>query len=158
MTWIILLFSAGLLLLLAEVLVPGGILGAVGGVMLLAASALSYHTFGPAGGSAAVAVALVLTVLAFYLEFRVLPRTAAGKRAFLRHEITATSSAYGPEALDLIGATAESATVLSPSGYVTISGKRYEAFCQTGFVPPGTELRVVSADAFRIVVTPVSPT
>ena len=157
MTWILLLFFAGLLLLLTEVLVPGGILGVIGGLLLLGASVLSYTEFGPTGGSLAVAAALMFTVLAFYLEFRVLPRTAAGKRAFLSHEIKATSSAYGPEAIDLVGATAESVTVLAPSGYVTIAGKRYEAFCQSGFVPVGTELRVVSADAFRLVVAPVSP-
>lgn len=154
MTWIVLLFAAGLLMLLAEVLVPGGILGTVGGIMLLIGSLLSYLTFGATGGSIAITAALALTALAFYLEFRVLPRTKAGRRAFLHHQITATSSTYGPEAASLVGSNATAATTLAPSGYVTIGTHRYEAFCRTGYATQGTKLRVISADSFRIIVTP----
>lgn len=156
MTWIVLLFAAGLLLLLTEVLVPGGILGAIGGVLLLAGSLLSFATFGTTGGIVAVAAATVLVLLAFYLEFRILPRTAAGKRAFLSHEITATASTYGPEALQLVGSAATAATTLAPSGYITVNQQRYEAFCQTGFASAGTPLTVISADNFRLVVRPIT--
>ncbi len=154
MTLIILLFALGIALLAAEVLVPGAVLGTIGGLMMFAACVLSFLRLGPAGGSIAVAAALSLTAITLYLEFRWLPKTAVGKRAFLTREITGVSAALGAEARELIGKSAEAVTMLSPSGYVRIDGKRYEAFCQSGQVPAGAVLDVVGADNFRLIVSP----
>ena len=43
--------------------------------------------------------------------------------------------------------------MLSPSGYIMIDGKRYEAFCQSGQVPAGAALEVIGADNFRLIVS-----
>ena len=141
MTLIILLFALGIVLLAVEVIVPGGILGSIGGLMMFGGCVMSFLEFGTGGGIVAVTVALALAVLALYIEFRVLPKTAIGKRAFLTREITGVSAAFGEEARDLIGKSAEALTMLSPSGYIRIDGKRYEAFCQSGQVPAGAVAR-----------------
>ena len=91
--------------------------------------------------------------MAIYLEFYILPKTKWGKRAFLTAEVTGVSAAYGPDAQEMVGKSAEAITVLSPSGYILVDGKRFEAFCQSGQVPPGTALEVVGADNFRLIVT-----
>ena len=46
--------------------------------------------------------------------------------------------------------------MLSPSGYIRVEGKRYEAFCQSGQAPAGTPLEVVGADNFRLIVSPTN--
>lgn len=153
MTLVILLFGLGILLLAVEVIVPGGILGSLGGLLMFAACVVSFREFGTAGGMLAVASALVLTTLALVVEFVILPRTPMGRRAFLKTEITATSAAYGDEAKALVGKSGEALTLLSPSGYVMIDGHRYEAFSESGQVPPGAALRVVGADNFRLIVS-----
>jgi membrane-bound serine protease (ClpP class) len=153
MTLVILLFSLGILLLAVEVIVPGGILGSIGGLMMFGGCVAAFMRYGTGGGIIAVTVAVALAVLAFYIEFRVLPNTSVGRRAFLTREITAVSSAFGSEARELIGKSAEALTMLSPSGYVRIDGKRYEAFCQSGQVPAGTPLEVTGADNFRLIVS-----
>lgn len=153
MTLIILLFAIGLLLLVVEVIVPGGILGTAGGLLMFGGCVAAFLKYGTGGGLIALAVALAATAVTFYFEFRVLPRTAVGKRAFLEKEITGVSAAFGDEARDLIGKSAVALTMLSPSGYIQIDGKRYEAFCQTGQVPAGTPLEVTGADNFRLIVT-----
>jgi membrane-bound serine protease (ClpP class) len=158
MTLVILLFALGIVLLAVEVIVPGGILGALGGLLMLGGCVASFVEFGTGGGLLAVAAAALLAGTAFFIEFRVLPRTAAGKRAFLKAEITGTSAAFGAEAQALVGKSAEALTMLSPSGYIRIDGQRYEAFCQAGQVPAGTLLRVVGADNFRLIVSPSNPT
>ncbi|MCX6868990.1 MAG: NfeD family protein [Verrucomicrobia bacterium] len=89
----------------------------------------------------------------FYLEFRVLPRTRIGRRAFLTSEITGVSAAFGAEARALIGKSAEALTMLSPSGYIRVDGQRYEAYCQSGQVPAGTMLEVIDTDNFRLIVS-----
>ena len=44
-------------------------------------------------------------------------------------------------------------TMLSPSGYVLVNGQRYDAFCQNGQVPAGTQLEIIGADSFRLIVS-----
>lgn len=157
MTWIVLLFVIGLLLISAEILVPGGILGLAGGLMVFAGIILAFSTFGLLGGLLALALGLLMATVAFYLEFKILPRTKLGRRAFLTSQITAESRAVSNEARDLIGKSAEALTMLSPSGYVRIDGRRYEAFCQTGQAPAGAALEVIGADNFRLIVTHRNP-
>lgn len=156
MTWIILLFSLGILFIAVEVLIPGAILGAIGGLMIFAGIIVAFVTLGSGGGLLALLVGILLAGLAFYLEFKVLPKTRLGKKAFLTREITEVSRAVGVEARDLIGKSAEAITMLSPSGYVRIDGKRYEAFCQNGQAQAGSALEVIGADNFRLIVSQTS--
>lgn len=153
MTLIILLFLIGILFIVVEVLIPGAILGTIGGTLLFAGCVLSFIEFGTGGGLIAVAAALLVAAVAFFIEFRVLPKTKLGKRAFLTKEITAVSTAVAEEAPDLIGKSAEALTMLSPSGYVRVNGRRYEAFCQSGQAPAGSVLEIIGADNFRLIVT-----
>ena len=132
---------------------PGGVLGVIGALMMFGGCVLAFRQFGTGGGIIAVIAALALAALAFYLEFRVLPRTRFGRRAFLTSQITGVSAALGDDARKLIGQSAEALTMLSPSGYVRIDGQRYEAFCQSGQVPAGALLEVVGADNFRLIVS-----
>ena len=158
MMLVILLFSLGILLLFTEVLVPGGILGAIGGVLMLAASVLCFVEFGTGGGLLALCAAFVLAAVVFYIEFRVLPKTKIGRRAFLTQEVTGVAAAVGKEAAFLVGQSAEALTLLSPSGYVRVDGRRYEAFCQSGQAPVGSVLEIIGADNFRLIVTQRSST
>ena len=153
MTLIILLFALGILLIGVEVIVPGGILGSIGAVMLFVGCWLAFREDGNGGGFVALAVAILLAALTIYLEFRILPKTKIGKRAFLSSEITGVSAAFGEEARELVGKSAEALTMLSPTGYIRIDGKRYEAFCQSGQIPAGTPLQVIGSDNFRLIVS-----
>ncbi|MCF7676106.1 MAG: hypothetical protein K9N23_22990 [Akkermansiaceae bacterium] len=153
MTLIVLLFSIGILLLVAEVIVPGGVLGAVGGALMLGGCVLAFVDYGVGGGILTVVIASLIGLLALYVEFKVLPRTKLGKRAFLTSEMTGVSAAVGTEAQRLVGKPATALTMLSPSGYVQIDGRRYEAFCQSGQAPVGTALEVIGADSFRLIVS-----
>lgn len=153
MTWIILLFSLGLGLIALEVIIPGGIIGSIGAVMMFIGCVLSFVEFGTGGGMLAVAVALVLAGITLYIEFRILPKTTLGRRAFLNAEISGTTSNLESVTRNLVGKSAKAITMLSPSGYVTIDGQRYEAFCESGQVPAGASLEVTGADNFRLIVT-----
>jgi membrane-bound ClpP family serine protease len=156
MSLILLLFLIGILLIAVEVIVPGGILGSIGGLMMFAGCYLAYQDWGALGGTIAVVAAFAIGGLALFLEFRYLPKTKIGKRAFLTAEITAVTAAVGAEARELIGKPAEALTMLSPSGYVRVDGQRYEAFCQSGQAPAGSLLEIIGADNFRLIVTQVS--
>lgn len=153
MTLIILLFSIGIVLIATEVVVPGGIIGTIGALMIFGGCILAFQGYGSLGGFIAVVTAFAVGGLALFLEFRILPKTKLGKRAFLTAEVTGVSAAMGKEALDLIGKSAEALTMLSPSGYILVDGQRYEAFCQSGQVPAGASLKITGADNFRLIVS-----
>lgn len=153
MNAIIILFVIGALLLAAEIFLPGAIAGVVGALSLLAGSALSFRHYGFAGGLAASVGAVGLVVLMLYLELIVLPRTAFGRRMVVEATVGATSQPPVATLEAVLDKPAEALTTLSPSGYVLIEGRRYEAFCRDGQAAKGATLRVVGVDNFRIIVT-----
>ena len=153
MTLIFLLFATGILFIGIEVIIPSGILGTIGAFLMLAGCFVAFTNYGAIIGVVSVLVALALAALLIFIEFRILPKTKIGKRAFLTTEITSVSALLGKEAEALIGQSAEALTLLSPSGYVSVNGQRYEAFCQSGQAPVGSKLKIIGADNFRLIVT-----
>jgi membrane-bound ClpP family serine protease len=152
MSLMVMLFIIGAVLLGAEVLVPGGILGIIAGVALLGGVALAFFEHGTEGGWIAVAAALGLVALTLWIEFVILPKTALGRRLFLKAEITAASQPALAEREIVVGQSGVADTTLAPSGYVIVGGKRYEAFSRSGLIAKGAALRVVELDNFRLIV------
>ena len=152
MSSVILLFACGILLLGLEVVVPGAVLGIVGGVLLLVGVGLSFDRFGPEGGALASAAALLIGGIAFYLEFVLLPRSRLAKKFSMTATVAGTSQPAVAQA-SLLGRPAVAATTLAPSDLIECEGRRYEAFSRSGLVPAGATVEVVGIDTFRVVVT-----
>lgn len=154
MNFIALLFILGIVLLTAEVLTPGAILGILGALSMLTGCVLSFTEFGMGGGLLATVIALTLLGLALWVEFVILPRTKMGKRMFVHAQVDSTSQApIGSDAL--FGHEGEALTTLAPSGYVQVDGRRYEAFSSSGHLEKGSRIRVDSRDNFRLLVSKV---
>lgn len=154
MTMIAVFFVIGLVLLGFEVFLPGGILGVMGGLALLGGCAMAFVEFGLAGGLLAVLVVVVAVAVMLYFEFAILPKTAMGKRLFLRSAVAGTSSPQRER--DFVGSLGITATALAPTGYITINGRRHEAHSRSGFLDEGVPVKVVGADNFRLIVIPES--
>jgi membrane-bound serine protease (ClpP class) len=149
---VVLLFACGILLLGLEVVVPGAVLGIVGGILLLVGVGISFDRFGPEGGALASAAALVIGGIAFYLEFVLLPRSRLAKKFSMTATVAGTSQPAVADAA-LVGRLAVAATPLAPSGLIECGGRRYEAFARSGHVPAGAAVEVVGIDTFRVIVT-----
>ena len=152
MSWVVMLFLVGVVLLAAEVFVPGGVLGALGGLVMIGGCVLAFVEFGAGGGLLAVAAGVVLIIIMLVLEFVVLPKTRLGRRLFLNSEVKGASQAPLAAADVVVGKTGSAATALAPSGYVLVGGKRYEAWSQSGFLEKGAAICVVALDNFRLIV------
>jgi membrane-bound ClpP family serine protease len=153
MTAIILFFALGLVLLSFEIVVPGAVLGIIGGVFMLIGCGLAFTAYGMGGGALAVLVAALLLGLTFYLELYVLPRTRLGRKMFLDSAVQGASHAPPAVASDVVGRLGEALTPLAPSGFVLVAGKRYEAASQSGLLPKGAPVKVVGVDTFRLTVS-----
>lgn len=157
MTFIILLFAAGAVLLALEVIVPGAILGIIGGIAMLVGVVVAFDQFGFQGGGLAAVAAVALIALTLYLEFVLLPRSRLAKT----FSMTATVDGRSQPALAdraVIGKRAVAVTPLTPSGVVELDGRRYEAFARSGHVPVGAQLDIIDLDNFRLVVSKTSIT
>lgn len=153
MTGIVLLFALGLVLLFFEVFVPGGVLGVLGGLLMLAGCGVAFAEFGTGGGAIATTLAVVLIGATLYFELFLLPKTSFGRKLFLERAIAAQSQPPPARAEDIVGRDGETLTTLAPSGYVLIAGKKYEAASQSGLLPRGTAVKVTGLDNFRLLVS-----
>lgn len=153
MTAVVLLFLVGTLLLAGEVFLPGGIAGTLGAIALLGGCWLAFAEFGPGIGSVATIAALALLSLMLYLELVWLPRTRVGSDMVVKSAVDGQSQPPLADAADVVGRPAVALTTLAPSGYVSIDGRRYEAYCRSGHATRGASLEVVGVDNFKLIVS-----
>lgn len=153
MSVVIVLFLSGALLLAAEIFLPGGIAGLFGVIALLGGAFLSFSTFGPAIGTAATVLALLLTGLLAYAELVWLPRSRFGRGLVVQSTIDAQSQPLPADPALVVGQPGVAITILAPSGVVEVAGRRYEAFSQSGHVERGASVTVLAVETFRLIVT-----
>lgn len=153
MMTIALLFLVGTLLLVGEMILPGGIAGIAGGIALFAGCWVAFAEFGTGIGTAATIAAFVLVGVALYLELVWLPKTRLGRQLVVDAKIDGRSQPPPADAAAVVGRTARAVTRLAPSGFVEVEGRRYEAFCRSGHVERGALLTVVGVDTFQLIVS-----
>lgn len=153
MTAIIILFLAGILLLAIEVFVPGMIVGIIGGLSILAGVVTAFNLYGSGGGLIALLCGGVLLGVTLYLEFVVLPKTKLAKALSMQATVEGTSQPAVADLSTVLNQQGETITPLSPSGYISVQGRRYEAFSQSGYLAKGVTVRVTGLDNFRLIVT-----
>ncbi len=152
MSLVVGLFVLGVALIAIEVFVPGGIIGIMGILSIIAGVFVSYSEFGVNGVWISGSVALLLMIAVLLFEFLVLPKTKLGGRLFLRKAVEGTSQP--PLAGDDdIGKECVTLTTLSPTGTVLLDGKKVEAASKSGFISKNETLKVVGKDNFRIIVS-----
>lgn len=155
MMTVVILFVIGLVLVAVEILVPGGILGVLGALCLLGGVVAAFRDFGPLGGSIATGLALLIGAITLYFEFVVLPKTGLARKFTMAETVSGRSQPEVADRMAVVGREAVAVTLMAPSGYVAVDGRRYEAFCQSGQAPIGAHLRIVDVDNFRLVVTQI---
>lgn len=140
----------GILAVLAELVLPGGILGVVGAGCLVTAVILCFSHFGFAAGaaaSAALGVFAFLVVWGWMKNFHRLPFT---RKLILKDGVPKGSSA--PSLAEFIGKTGETVTELMPSGAVSIGEEKHDAMTETGSIPRGTAVEVIGVSGASLVV------
>lgn len=153
MSVILTLFIAGIFLLAVEVVVPGAILGILGGILIVAGVVVAFNDYGINGGLIASAAAVVLTAIVLYLEFVLLPKSRVTKKLSLTDTVAGTSQPPIADPKRVIGRQAVAVTALMPTGYVELDGQRYEAFARHGHTRAGDRLDIVDVDNFRLIVS-----
>ena len=147
----------GLLLILLELhVIPGhGFAGILGMVILLASVVLAFGLTFYYVAAQAISVAIVLTVITFWISTRIFPESAFFKRITL-------SAVQGPDYVassdfsEFLGRVGVAASYLRPAGVAMVDGKRVAVLTEGDFVPAGTPIRVTRVEGARIFVKPVT--
>jgi membrane-bound serine protease (ClpP class) len=95
----------------------------------------------------------VLTAIALYIEFSLLPKSRLAKSLSMTGTVAGTSQPALAERKNVVGRQAIAVTALAPSGYVELDGQRYEAFARHGHTQPGERLDIIDIDNFRLIVS-----
>ena len=148
---IIILTAAGVLLMLAEVFVPGGVVGTIGLILLaIAVAAGFFHS--PTLGFILLAGSLVFGVIAFWLWLKLLPKTAIGKKIILQQD-AAGWTGCDPDKATLRGREGTAHSTLRPSGIALIDGRRVDVVTRGEMIAADAAIRVIEVEGNRVVVT-----
>lgn len=154
MSTIITLTLLGLVLVLAEMFLPGLILGLVGAALLVAAMVVGYVEYGWMEGSMILAGIALVSAVMFLLWMKYFQKTSVGRGLTLGKQLP--SGADLPSTSGLIGKSGVTTTDLRPSGRAVIDGERYDVLADTGFIYQGETVSVVLIEGTRIVVRKIS--
>lgn len=154
---IIMFVLTGLVLIGFELILPGGVLGIMGSLSLLAGLVGIFVEYGALAGLGGGLLSIVLLWLGASAWFKYFPRTGSGKR-FLALTDTSDWTSYDQELTALLDKTGHCHTQLRPCGTVIIDGKRYDVVTRGELVAVGSTVKVVEVTGNRIVVEEINET
>lgn len=152
MTAIILLFGLGLLLIVAEVLVPSfGVLGGAATLCILGAIGWAY-SLDTALGTNLLIAAVVLVPVFLVFGLKLFPKSFLGRR-FMATGYS-FSDGRGVDRRDdaLLGVQGVVVAPLRPAGMATLAGRRVDVVSRGELIDVGTEVTVVELSGNRVVV------
>lgn len=151
MTLILLLSIIGIVAILAELVLPGGILGVIGIGLLVAAVVVTFAKFGATAGIVASVLLLIFcfVVLGWWMKyFHRLPLT---RKLILQNE-SGEEDEKKEERNSLLGKSGTTLTDLTPSGRVKIDGQKIDVIAESGSIGVGVDVTVVAVRGPSIVV------
>ena len=152
LTALIVLLAAGILLVGAEIFVPGAVVGTMGVLCLVGAAWVAFGISTTLGTYVSVGIVLALAVtMALWIKF--FPRSTIGRMMTLSQDGQTFKSSESKESL--VGKTGVAQTELRPAGYARIDGKRIDVVTEGGLVPKGAPLLVTHVEGNRVIVRKV---
>jgi membrane-bound serine protease (ClpP class) len=158
----ILMFVAGLVLLILEIFViPGfGITGISGIILILASIFLSLVGGDPFFDTNAVSmaivqlsIALLAAIVLIFILARFLPKSNIFKKFILSEEEKAASGYTSRSNLsELLGAEGIALTTLRPAGTAEFNGKRIDVVTDSEYIEHGKPVIVTAVEGMRVVV------
>lgn len=153
MTLMWFLLIAGLILIVAELYLPGMVVGTIGVICLIASVVLCFRDYGGKLGAVYLAGVVVMCVAVVAFGLKYFPNTPFGRKMVLD---TQSGNADKSESLAALkGKRGTAHTQLRPAGTALIDGKRVDVVTEGMIVSKGSEVEVVAVDGYRVIVRKV---
>ena len=150
LTTVILIIVAGLILLLLELIVPGGIVGTIGGITAIIGIVLMYNHYGNLYGTIALLVSLIVCAVGLFFFFR----DKTWKRVALNDSIDVKLNKEDTDYLK-IGMQGETITKCLPSGKARFDDKIVEVHSLSEVIDPNTPVEIIKIEGNKIIVKPI---
>lgn len=151
----ILLLIVGIVLIIAEFFIPGGIVGLLGAGAVIGSLFMSGYDIGHMALSISIAF-IVAIVLAVILYKRIGLDKGLFRRIILRDQ-TLTEMGYVSTVnrLELIGVEGIALTPLRPSGIGRFEDEQLDIISEGSFIDKGKKIKIVKVEGVRVVVREV---
>lgn len=154
MITIIILGVVGILAIIAELFVPGGVIGIVGAGCIIAAVVLTFAQYGMAAGIIALFGFIALGIVIFILWMKNFDRLPVTKRLIL-HDKIGDKKVPDPHKA-LLGQTGVALTDLMPSGRAQFGDEKVDVLSQGPSVEKGHKVEAIGFSGSTVVVRAVS--
>jgi len=151
LTTIIIMIIAGLLLLLLELIVPGGIVGTIGGITTIVGIVLMYNHYGNLYGNIALSVSLIICAVGLYFFFR----DKTWKRLALNDSIDIKLNKKEMDYFT-VGMQGETITKCLPSGKARFDDKIVEVHSLAELIDSNTPVEITKIEGNKIIVKPIN--
>lgn len=148
----IILLGIGIVLIVLEFFVPGGIMGGIGVLsiiisLLLAADNIGHMIF-------SILIALLVTIIASVILFKRFGYEKGIFRHIILFDSTSSDKGYVSNVTrsDLIGLEGITVTPLHPSGTAVFNNERFDVVTEGGFINNNKKVKIIKAEGPRIIV------
>lgn len=146
--WIIIIGIIGLVLVFAEILMPGfGIFGILGGAAVVVTAVLAYFSYGVQG----FLLALVLLVVAFVAMILFAKKTGMYNKVVLKDKLE-TKDFDESVLTGLMGMEGVTQTTLRPFGVAEFNGRNVDVCSSGDFIDRGKKVRVTQISGKTVTV------
>lgn len=148
----VVLFVIGIILIILEFFVPGGIIGALGFGAII--GSLFIATNNPVHMVVSLLVALIISFSLSILLVKVFGRKMKFFKKMILTDATKTEQGYisNPNRPELLGKEGVALTDLRPAGTVLVDDERLDVISEGSFTLKGTKVKVVKVEGSRITV------
>ncbi len=143
--FILALYAVGMVAIVAEMILPGAIIGLCGAAAVIVAIVMAYNTDSAVFAHTLLGIAVASVPLYFVLWVKVL-----GRFMTRRESLKATVTPPGREAL--MGKQGVAITKLRPAGTARIDGQRVDVMAHGQIIEANTRIEVVEVEGNRVVV------
>ncbi len=151
----ILLLFIGIILIIVEFFVPGGIVGIIGAVFILLSLLLAGADFVQMGYS--ILIAMLIAVIGMVVLMKFFGKKLHMFNKLVLKDATTTEEGYvsNVNRLELIGKKGIAVTPFRPAGVVSIDGERIDAVSDGSYIDAKKHVEVIKVEGSRIVVRAV---
>jgi membrane-bound serine protease (ClpP class) len=160
MDWVAvaILLISGISLIIAELFLPGGIIGGIGAILSIIGIGVAIY-INPTMAAYLAILMMAFFGLAIYYFIKVMPNTRYAGSIFLHHkEDTHTGYRSSDSKLEtLVGKEGVAVSDLRPSGVADIEDERVDVVTDGGYINSGTPIKVIEVEGNRVVVDATGP-
>ncbi|HWK24406.1 MAG TPA: nodulation protein NfeD [Ureibacillus sp.] len=148
----VLVFIIGFALLVAELFVPGGIVGIIGGALMIISLLFAGESVVHMAYSILIAVFIAIIGMVIVMKF--FGKNLHVFNKLILRDATTTEEGYvsNVNRIDLLGKIGDSITPLRPAGTIVVGNERIDVVSEGSYIEANRKVEIIQVEGSRIVV------